>query len=349
MIGFDLFCGAGGMSIGAIIAGIKPVVAIDNDKHALATYKHNIHDSETVLCDLRSAGEPLFHNKPNPDIVFGGPPCQGFSISNQRTRGEGNIDNWLFMEFIRIVSLVRPRAVVLENVKGILETCKGSFFDRITTRLKRLGYKVTSQILNAKDYGVPQSRSRLFIVALKGKRAFKFPSVKTLATITVNDAIADLPHLENGASVNSLPYKTAPQSFYAEALRHSFIQCSNNIVTKNSNVIIERYKHVPQGGNWENIPKNLMDNYKDITRCHTGIYRRLHPDEPSVVIGNFRKNMLIHPHEHRGLSVREAARIQSFPDWYEFLGSIGFQQQQVGNAVPPLLAKAVFESLKNHM
>ena len=108
---------------------------------------------------------------------------------------------------------------------------------------------------------------------------------------------------------------------------------------------MRRYPHVPQGGNWENIPARLMENYANRTRCHEWIYRRLSVDEPSVVIGNYRKNMLIHPTQDRGLSVREAARLQSFPDTFAFQGSIGLQQQQVGNAVPPLLAKAVFNSI----
>ena len=109
--------------------------------------------------------------------------------------------------------------------------------------------------------------------------------------------------------------------------------------------MIERYNHITKGGHWEDIPDRLMKTYADKTKCHTGIYHRLDEKKPSIVIGNFRKNMLIHPRQDRGLSVREAARLQSFPDQYEFKGSIGFQQQQVGNAVPPLLAKAVFQSV----
>ena len=121
--------------------------------------------------------------------------------------------------------------------------------------------------------------------------------------------------------------------------------CCNNLVTKNADFVLERYRYVPEGGNWQNIPENRMDNYADRSRCHTGIYHRLTSKKPSIVIGNFRKNMLIHPDQDRGLSVREAARLQSFPDHYEFAGSIGFQQQQVGNAVPPILAREVFKAI----
>jgi DNA (cytosine-5)-methyltransferase 1 len=118
-------------------------------------------------------------------------------------------------------------------------------------------------------------------------------------------------------------------------------EVQGNLVTRSSGIIIRRYRHIGAGKNWEAIPPDLMDNYEDASRCHTGIYHRLEWDEPAKVIGNFRKNMLIHPQQHRGLSVREAARLQSFPDNYEFLGSIGYQQQQVADAVPPLLAEAV--------
>ena len=166
--------------------------------------------------------------------------------------------------------------------------------------------------------------------------------------VTVREALSDLPSLSNGASTNWMPYKCNAESDYARLLRGNLKRAPNHLVTRNNIDVIERYKHIPQGGNWEDIPIELMTNYNDTSKCHTKIYHRLEIDAPSVIIGNYRKNMLIHPFEDRGLSVREAARLQSFNDNYRFLGSIGFQQQQVGNAVPPLLAKAVFEKILSY-
>ena len=184
----------------------------------------------------------------------------------------------------------------------------------------------------------------LFVGSLNGT-TYDFPVEKLNEAITVREAISDLPTLINGASECYLKYNNNIESSYAKSMRGELNGCHNNLVTRNNSLIIERYKHIPNGGNWENIPTSLMKNYADSSRCHTGIYRRLSLDEPSVVIGNYRKNMLIHPTQDRGLSVREAARLQSFPDSFIFKGSIGFQQQQVGNAVPPLLAESIFQSL----
>jgi DNA (cytosine-5)-methyltransferase 1 len=199
--------------------------------------------------------------------------------------------------------------------------------------------------LNAVEFGVPQRRYRLFIIGSLHGLCIEKPEPKDEKPVTVREAIVDLPDLPNGASHDLMPYKLKPISEYARKMRGGLKKCRNHIVTRNSPCIIKRYRHVPQGGNWTNIPISLMENYADRHNCHTGIYYRLRNDQPSIVIGNYRKNMLIHPEQDRGLSVREAARLQSFPDWYEFKGSIGFQQQQVGNAVPPLLAKSVFDAI----
>jgi DNA (cytosine-5)-methyltransferase 1 len=219
------------------------------------------------------------------------------------------------------------------------------FFSEVIAKLEGLKYSLSHTVLNAKDFGVPQDRARLFIVASTGDKPFVFPKSSGQKPPTVRQALDDLPVLDNGASVSVMPYRKQPKYVYSRAMRGGLSECANHVVTRSAESIIERYRHVPCAGNWESIPANLMENYQDRSRCHTGIYYRLTLDEPSVVIGNFRKNMLIHPTQHRGLSVREAARIQSFPDSFQFFGSIGFQQQQVGNAVPPLLAKAVFDQV----
>lgn len=349
MIGIDLFSGAGGMSLGARLAGVNVQFCVENDPHALATYTNNHKGSNVFSEDIRKLRAEYFGDTLNrrnePLVVFGGPPCQGFSTSNQRTRSSENPSNWLFEEFIRVVNMCNPDWVVFENVKGILETESGKFFEYTYNKLNRLGYTLSHDVLNAADYGVPQARARLFIVGNRHGVRFSFPKPTVKKHVTVFDAIADLPSLPNGADFDWHDYTSEPKSAYARKMRGRLKKSPNHIVTKNADHIIERYKHIPQGGNWEDIPKELMQNYSDVTRCHTGIYMRLKADETSVVIGNYRKNMLIHPWEDRGLSVREAARLQSFPDHYEFKGSIGFQQQQVGNAVPPILAKAVFKMI----
>jgi len=336
------------MSLGAGWSGISVRTAIDMDVHATATYRANHPSVDVLTCDIRTIKDVAAGQHRSGDehlVIFGGPPCQGFSTSNQRTRTKQNPLNWLFKQYLRIVIEARPEWVVFENVKGILETEGGFFLRSVLTRLTQAGYTVSDWVLNAADYGVPQRRWRLFVVgSLHGKKIDK-PKPTTTQFVTVGEAIDDLPVLRNGASVDVLRYRSIPKSWYAKQMRGKLENCANHLVTKNNEQILERYRHIPKGGNWESIPQKLMDNYADTTQCHTGIYRRLKPNEPSVVIGNFRKNMLIHPTQCRGLSVREAARLQSFPDKFTLVGSIGFQQQQVGNAVPPLMAKVVFDAI----
>ncbi|MEP1932152.1 MAG: DNA cytosine methyltransferase [Nisaea sp.] len=345
LVGIDIFSGAGGMSTGAYQAGLTCAVSIDADTNSSATYAANHPNVKTICDDIRKIDDfSALVNAPR-KVVFGGPPCQGFSTSNQRTRNASNVNNWLFEEFLRSIDQLDPDWIVFENVKGLVETDAGFFFRRIVNSFRRRGYKTHTATLNAADFGVPQNRFRVFIVGSKGDQKFSFPSPTHSAPVTVDDAIHDLPSLENGDSFDQLPYRTAALTNFSRQMRGNSNVSSGHIVSRNSPEIVERYKHIPQGGNWQNIPAELMRSYSDRSRCHTGIYRRLDPKLPSVVIGNYRKNMLIHPYEDRGLSVREAARLQSFPDDFTFEGSIGFKQQQVGNAVPPLLARAIFSSI----
>ena len=348
MIGIDLFAGAGGMSTGAAQAGIDVKFAVECDKFAASAYRKNHPHCEIFVDDIRRLPSEKIKQIPRGSdgtVVFGGPPCQGFSYSNTRTRGVQNKNNWLFEDFARVVEIWQPDFVVFENVRGIVDTAKGLILKAIIDRFDQLGYTLSYGILNALDFDVPQKRSRFFLIGSRTNKKVKLPRRTVSVPLTVKDAIADLPPLVNGATQSWLPYGDTSPSTYAKKLRKGLLECSSHLVTKNNNEVIRRYRFIPPGGNWENIPPKMMKNYKDRHRCHTGIYYRLHYDSPSIVIGNYRKNMLIHPSENRGLSVREAARIQSFPDSYEFAGSIGFQQQQVGNAVPPLLARAVFRQL----
>jgi DNA (cytosine-5)-methyltransferase 1 len=343
LLGVDVFCGAGGMSLGAKMAGVEVQFAVDVDPNATATYAHNLPSHGVKTSRVEDVVRVPVRRRSV--VLFGGPPCRGFSISNQRTRNRRNPANWLFREYLRLVGLVKPEWVVFENVTGILQTEGARFLGAVVRGLEHEGYLLSTWILDASEFGVPQSRKRLFVVGSRSGIAIPKPRPTCKVAVSVRDAIVDLPVLRNGAGDDELPYAGDPASAYARLMRGSRAASANHLVTKNSDLVVRRYSHVPPGGNWENIPAKLMINYRDHGRCHTGIYRRLKWDEPSIVIGNFRKNMLIHPAQNRGLSVREAARLQSFPDWYRFVGSIGFQQQQVGNAVPPLLAKAVFDQV----
>ncbi len=334
------------MSLGAKLAGVDVQIVVEKDRHAARTYLSNFSPKLGLhQTDIRKFRKVDLHRGDNPIVLFGGPPCQGFSTSNQKNRDSTNAENWLFEEFVRVTKLYTPDWVIFENVRGILETEKGIFAKLIVKRLESLGYTTSARVLNANEFGVPQKRSRFFAVGSRHNHCFEFPEPDKDNCVTVKQAIFDLPKLKNGASRCFLKYTTDAHSQYSKKLRNGADGCHNHLVTKNGLNILERYKHVPQGGNWENIPNLLMRNYTDKSRCHTGIYKRLEEGKPSIVIGNYRKNMLIHPTQDRGLSVREGARLQSFPDWFRFQGTIGFQQQQVGNAVPPLLAKAVFRAI----
>ena len=202
--------------------------------------------------------------------------------------------------------------------------------------------------LNAADFGVPQLRRRLFLVgSLDGPVAPPTPTHGTRRKrhVTVKHAISDLPVLRAGASLDVQGYREVQMlSPYQRLMRRKVGRTrliSGHCVTRSSVEVLERFRHVHPGQNWEAIPADLMANYRDRSLCHTGLYYRLPWGKPSKVVGNYRKNMLIHPSQNRGLSVREAARLQSFPDHYDILGPMGAQQQQVADAVPPLLAKAV--------
>lgn len=343
MIGIDLFAGGGGLTLGATLSGIDVRAAVENHPSACLTYQTNHPSTTMIATDITKVESIDLGHRDKPVVLFGGPPCQGFSTSNQRTRHAGNPKNWLFREFLRVVGAVKPEWVVFENVAGILQTDGGRFAESFREELAGMGYNIAFGVLNAADFGCPQKRSRYILIgSLNATPHLPTPAASSTPP-TLWEAIGDLPELVNGAMEDVLTYRQAPLSDYARTLRADLELCTGHLVSRNADLIVARYRHIPQGGNWQNIPGMMRDPVTDRRRYHSGIYKRLVQNAPSVVIGNFRKSMLIHPTQDRGLSVREAARIQSFPDRYRFCGSIGFQQQQVGNAVPPILAKAVFD------
>lgn len=347
MIGIEIFSGPGGMGLGAKYAGIDVALAVEKNAYAAQTYLKNHKKTTVVVDDIQNIHEFRYEKRGEQVILFGGPPCQGYSNSNRKTRSNKNPKNWLFREFMRSIKLVKPDWVVIENVPGLKTIDKGFFIEKICDNLHDLGYTPNFKILNAADFGVPQKRERIFIVASKHGIAFEFPTGTFVDNhVSVADALFDLPKLENGTKETSLKYRHKAKSEYAMKMRGNLRKATQNYVSKNSDHVVKRYEYVKQGGNWNDIPVELMANYKDHTRCHHGIYRRLKADEPAFVIANYRKSMLIHPTENRGLSVREAARLQSFPDDYKFMGPLVHIQQQVGDAVPPMLAEVVFKKIK---
>ena len=344
LIGIDVFSGAGGMSLGAEWAGINVTVAIENDIHAAETFRFNHPNTKLIIDDIRNVdGEAMC--KSAPFILFGGPPCQGFSLSNTKTRTEKNPNNSLFEEYIRIVKELRPEWVVFENVEGFQNFQKGAVAKHLCELLNELEYKNLQQkVLWASDFGVPQNRNRFFLVGNRMGIEYGFPK-PVQHKVSVWEAIYDLPSLKNGDFFDVLPYTTKELNSYTNFMRRNSNSVLQNFVSLNKEYVIERYKHIKTGQNWKAIPPEMMSNYSKISNTHSGIYKRLDPNLPSVVISNYRKNMLIHPFEHRGLSVREAARLQSFPDDFIFKGSLMYIQQQIGNAVPPLLAYELFKSI----
>lgn len=341
----DIFSGAGGLSIGAEMAGIKIKFAVEKDVHAAESFAFN-HPGVNVIQEDISKVNPTEHTDEDVFIVFGGPPCQGFSTSNTKTRNSDNNNNKLFYEFFRFVKQLTPKWFVFENVEGITSYEKGETVRTIKQMFNEIGYTTEEKVLIASDYGVPQDRNRFIMVGNRVGVEFEFPDRQD-NKVTVGEALADLPVLNNGDHYYELPYALTfeQSSDYVKMMRGDSDFSTQNFVSRNQEYVLERYKYIGQGQNWKAIPDHLMKNYANKNNCHSGIYKRLDAGRPSVVISNYRKNMLIHPYQHRGLSVREAARLQSFPDNFVFKGSLSHIQQQIGNAVPPLLAKAIFKKI----
>lgn len=346
----DLFCGCGGLSEGFRLAGYEIVGGVDFNAPAIKTYNRNFENAKGICCNLLEMDQSIiletFGDLQDIDVIIGGPPCQGFSAANRyKIEGE-DPRNKLFFEFVKFVDLAKPKAIVIENVKGIVTSNNGYAKNRIYEIFESRGYSVNHRILSASDYGVPQRRQRNFFVMIKNGEKFDFDKLsKVSEEVTVEDAIGEL-YLHEDNSTNESFYLTdEPTSAYRKYLRAKDSGVPNHEVRYPAEKVQHRISFVPQGGNWQDVPEELWPT--DRKNRHSSAYKRLDVNQPSCTIdtGNNHSNYF-HPLYNRIPTVREAARLQSFPDEFVFMGNRSEQYRQVGNAVPPLLAKVIAEQLK---
>ena len=342
----DLFCGCGGLSLGFCNAGFNIIGGIDFNQDAINTFNKNFKNAKGICCDIskleNNGIEKLFGRLNNIDVIIGGPPCQGFSSAN-RNKIESDPRNKLFFQFVKFVDLINPKVVVIENVRGIITQDNGYAKEKIYEIFTSRGYTVTHKILDASEYGVPQKRMRNFFVITKNID-YNFGDVKKKnKKVTVKEAIGDLYDLENNTNeIKTLTGKY--ESDYSKKMNNNN-KIYNHEVRYPAKIVQQRISYVKQGENWQVIPKELFSNQRN--NRHSSAYKRLSENDVSVTIdtGNSHSNYF-HPLYNRIPTVREAARIQSFPDSFVFEGSRTAQYRQVGNAVPPLLAEAVAKGIK---
>lgn len=355
----DLFCGAGGLSEGFRQAGFVILAGNDIEPFAIETFAKNHPGSQALTGPIQdlSTGDLLRAaalNKGDLDCLIGGPPCQAFSVYNHQ-RGMHDERSGLFREYLRIVDGLMPKWVVMENVTGITSAGNGQAVDHIVSGLGELGYAVEMKILRAEEYGVPQERRRVFFIGNRLGLPVQWPKRThgpgLVPFVTVWDAIEDLPPLGNG-EVPDQPacYDGTPSSDYQSYLRGNATIVANHEAPRLAPINLQRMKYIPEGGSWRDVPFELLPaGMKRARRCdHTKRYGRLRKDGLSSTIltkCDVHWGAFIHPEQDRALSVREAARLQSFPDAFRFAGPRTEQYVQVGNAVPPLLAKHVGHAL----
>lgn len=383
----DLFAGAGGLSEGLREAGFKSLYANEVIKRYSQTYALNHPETLVERNDIRTVcakrvREQLGLKRGELDLVAGGPPCQGFSI-NAPKRSVDDKRNNLFIEFLRFVDELYPRAVMIENVPGLVSFEGGATLQALLTTLEDHGYQADVKILYAPHYGVPQTRWRTVIIGMRGEqdpyKAFPDPmrhapirvnftssfggrnivalpkQVELPSHITISDAIDDLPVLANaeaGEKVKS--YHIPPQNDFQLAMRTGSEGVVNHEAARLSKINLDRLAHIPPGGNWTDIPFDLLPKGMQRARRtdHTKRYGRVDPNGlASTILTKCDPHWgaYFHYSQDRTFTVREAARIQTFPDTFHFMGSRVEQYEQVGNAVPPLLAAAIGQSLANEL
>ena len=321
---------------------------IDSEQSMIDTFNYNFNNKgikENLLTFKPSNFCKKYKvKKESVDLIIGGPPCQGFSLANKWDKIKEDPRNKLFYKFVDFVDFFKPKIFLMENVKGILSTKQGEVINAIIKSFEEIGYFVHDlKIINSVDFGVPQKRERVFLLGTSKKIDFQFPVGKK-NKITVKEAISDLYYYEGKENDNSIEYKVDPESKFQLKMREGSDLLNNHEPRMPAITTQKKIKHVKQGGNWEQIPEKYFPNNRK--NRHSSAYKRLHENEPSITIdtGNAHSNYF-HPLYNRIPTVREAARIQSFPDNFILKGTRTQQYRQVGNAVPPLLAFELSKSI----
>ena len=333
----DLFAGSGGMSLGFEQAGFLSALAVDSSSDALETFSKNRSKSKVMVADLMDIGaEEVAEHSGVVDVVIGGPPCQGFSISGKRDPNDPR--NVLYQRFVDVVLHSKPEMFVMENVPNMASMGSGAILRAAVGEFEELGYSVAAKVLVASDYGVPQNRRRLFVVGLRGRGHFDFPEPRLPVEqrVTTAQALSDLP--EHDVADGS-PYLSSAQTKYQQLMRRASEGIWNHQVTRHSDKTVSTIAMVPDGGNYKDLPIDLQG-----TRRVNIAWTRYASQKPSLTIDTGHRHHF-HYKWNRIPTVRESARLQSFPDSFRFSGSKTSQYRQVGNAVPPLLARAVAESV----
>lgn len=362
----DLFAGCGGLSTGFEMAGFHIPLAIEKDVWASDTYAYNHPNTKVVTSDITEITDPksLLSTEYVIDGIIGGPPCQGFSLSGKRDPKDPR--NSLFMEFVRFVKIFKPKFFMMENVPGILSAktlSKQSVIELILTEFKKSGYHSSYKILNAAEFGVPQTRNRVIIIGIRQDLPFNssqlFPAGFMFDNqISIKDAIMDLPSIQAGEGLEEQEYNEPPKNDYQEWARQNCKTVYNHIAMKHTARLIERFKTIDQGQSLADVaPEHMQRQRGNANQISGKTYSqnnmRPYGDKPSPTIAASFQGNFIHPYFNRNYTAREAARLQSFPDNYVFKGKRTTmsweknlsQYQQIGNAVPPLLAKAIAENI----
>jgi DNA (cytosine-5)-methyltransferase 1 len=377
----DTFAGAGGFSLGFEMAGCKIVGAIEWDRWACETFAFNHPGAEVVHGDISRIADGLLNERfgaLRPDIIVGGPPCNAGDAKDPR--------NSLFKDFVRLGRILKPVAMVMENVPNLLAAKtadKIPVIDIICAELRSLGYHVYWKTLQATDFGVPQIRTRLFVIASMVPLENPFPepthrvqSGRSEADLftqhlapcpTLWDAISDLPCLSAGEGAEEQSYASAPSTPYQRQLRGTSTVLFNHKAMNHTKRMVERFESMQWGHSVNDVPEHLKPRKRNSDQIATDAYdqnnRRMHADRPChTVPASFYANF-VHPYSHRNFTAREGARIQSFPDSFRFLGKPTVvshkllaregrdeekflcQYSQIGNAVPPLVAKVIADNL----